>query len=483
MDKATKAWRDSAGRILCQEELCNQQCDSQCPVYLKVKGDEKILTKQYGRATFFYLQAVSIADDYTEAWEKLAACYEKIGKTTEAAFARNRTVGSPNDVYVQPDVKCVAVVKPAEEPKASEKCAVSDSSRRKHRGHNDLVNANMLLLSQDIESLYSGEKYSECINSCNRFDRMYGFIANSGMRARIDSIKKKCVDEVYASNEEERINKSRHRNMAIVAIITLLVIVSIIHFFQVYDPKKMVASGPASTLTPKPTVTATKPVATEVPQQSIWINGSKNKVQVGKTIKLEVSTAFPLRSSETVQWSSSDSAIARVYNTGMVQGIKPGTVTITAKLSDEIKATCQLAITPQAVKQENGFVIKPIGKSDAPVTIHAPEDGSCYVVFVPEIRKISDVWNGGKKFSLFINAGETTEVCVPVGKYEVSYATGEEWYGREYKFGDQTRYYKAEAEFEFYYKGDYVYGTVLTLYKVKDGNMETKEVDESEFPD
>ena len=483
MDKAKPVWRDQMGKIVCHEELCDQKCNAHCPVYLKIKGDEKVLTEQYGRAIFFYLQAISIADDYTEAWEKLSICYEKIGKTTEAAFAHNNAVGRPDNVPMQ--TGCVTVAKPEKvsDVKDREKCIAFNNLSQKNRDHNDLMKDNMLLLARDIDDLYHDEKYSECVNYCIRFDRMYGAMADSEIKARIDSIRRKCADEVSIYNEEMQIKKSRHRDMAIVMLITFLVVVTIVYFSRIGDSKKIAAVDPVATLTSNPTATVAKPVVTETPRQSIEIRGSKDRVTVGKTIMLEARVAVPLNNSETIQWSSSDSMIARVYNTGMVKGLKIGTVTITAALSDEIKATYQLTIVPKVVEQENGFVIKPIGEADAPVTIHAPKDGSCYVVFIPKVQKISEILDGMKKFSLYVKAGETVKVNVPIGTYEMYYAMGEEWYGREYKFGDGTGYYKADTQFKFYHEGDYVYGTEVTLYKVKNGNMATEEIEESEFPD
>lgn len=74
-------------------------------------------------------------------------------------------------------------------------------------------------------------------------------------------------------------------------------------------------------------------VVKEVPSvESISMNTPEMEIGVGKSQSLGV-TASPSKSdysSSKVSWSSSDSTIATVGNTGYVKGIKPGTVTITA---------------------------------------------------------------------------------------------------------------------------------------------------------
>lgn len=44
--------------------------------------------------------------------------------------------------------------------------------------------------------------------------------------------------------------------------------------------------------------------------------------------------------------------------------------------------------------------------------------------------------------SFFIRGGETLDVNLPIGSYVVKYAYGDTWYGRDYLFGEDTRYSK-----------------------------------------
>ena len=62
------------------------------------------------------------------------------------------------------------------------------------------------------------------------------------------------------------------------------------------------------------------------------------------------------------------------------------------------------------------------------------------------------------------------------------YCSGSDWYGTENKFGYNTSYCKADERFEFTSDNEYVYGHTVTLYPVSNGNLETKEIEESSLP-
>ena len=93
----------------------------------------------------------------------------------------------------------------------------------------------------------------------------------------------------------------------------------------------------------------------------------KNKPSAIETIKLDKTTAsveegrfFTLTSTITPEkplirnamWTSSDNTVATVSSTGVVRGIKPGKVTITAASPADgtIKAVCAVDVTASAYK-------------------------------------------------------------------------------------------------------------------------------------
>lgn len=79
--------------------------------------------------------------------------------------------------------------------------------------------------------------------------------------------------------------------------------------------------------------------------------------------------------------------------------------------------------------------------------------------------------------SFFIRGGETLDVNLPIGSYVVKYAYGDIWYGRDYLFGENTGYSKADEVLEFY-RGQ---GYVIELIQQLNGNLHTTAIDESQF--
>lgn len=92
------------------------------------------------------------------------------------------------------------------------------------------------------------------------------------------------------------------------------------------------------------------------------------------------------------------------------------------------------------------------------------------------------IGNSNDDMAFMVSPGRTVEVNVPLGKYEVYYASGSTWHGQYYKFGEDTRYYKCDEIFDFYQTDDYYQGWTITLYTVSNGNMDTDPINESAFP-
>jgi len=81
----------------------------------------------------------------------------------------------------------------------------------------------------------------------------------------------------------------------------------------------------------------------------------------------------------------------------------------------------------------------------------------------------------------FIRSGEVLSTDVPVGQYELRYASGETWYGEEYRFGPDTGYRKADAQLDFEQEGNKVTGYTIELIKQIAGNLKEIEIKPSEF--
>ena len=78
----------------------------------------------------------------------------------------------------------------------------------------------------------------------------------------------------------------------------------------------------------------------------------------------------------------------------------------------------------------------------APFEIKSKEGGGYFV-------KLADFKTNEDVLSVFVRGGQNIQIKVPLGKYIIKYASGDEWYGYDYLFGPSTTYSKANDPFEF----------------------------------
>lgn len=110
----------------------------------------------------------------------------------------------------------------------------------------------------------------------------------------------------------------------------------------------------------------------------------------------------------------------------------------------------------------------------APLQIRT-SSGANYLV------RLEDVSTGKDVMDVFVRGGTTVDVEVPLGTYQLKYASGQNWYGREHLFGPETAYNKADTPFRFYIEGQQISGYTVTLYRVSDGNLRTSKLPPSQF--
>lgn len=123
----------------------------------------------------------------------------------------------------------------------------------------------------------------------------------------------------------------------------------------------------------------------------------------------------------------------------------------------------------------NGTVRKFVpNDSIAPLEIRAAQ-GSNFLV------KLVDTGTGNPVLTVFVRSGSTIEAQIPLGVYEIRYASGDTWYGDEYLFGPDTTYSKANKDFTFVRKPGGVSGYTITLYKVANGNLRTASITPDAF--
>lgn len=84
--------------------------------------------------------------------------------------------------------------------------------------------------------------------------------------------------------------------------------------------------------------------------------------------------------------------------------------------------------------------------------------------------------------AFYVKAGNNVEIDVPIGVYQLYYATGDTFYGTKLLFGDDTACYSSDDLLEFYVSSQYYEGCSITLYAVYNGNFDTDGIDTDDFP-
>ena len=114
---------------------------------------------------------------------------------------------------------------------------------------------------------------------------------------------------------------------------------------------------------------------------------------------------------------------------------------------------------------------------------HKNTDPPLLIENVPEhtFMKLIRISDGAEAMSIFVRAGESVEVSVPVGNYKAKLASGQTWYGEVVWFGPSTKYAALEGTFEFNVEGNHLAGHRLTLTRVAQGNLREHSLSASDF--
>lgn len=95
--------------------------------------------------------------------------------------------------------------------------------------------------------------------------------------------------------------------------------------------------------------------------------------------------------------------------------------------------------------------------------------------------KLISLGSDEEVLSVFVRAGETVDVRVPLGSYRGKIASGETWYGDEIRFGPSTSYGEFGSLFEFRIEGDRLAGKEITLTRVENGNLSQSSISADQF--
>jgi hypothetical protein len=174
-------------------------------------------------------------------------------------------------------------------------------------------------------------------------------------------------------------------------------------------------------------------------------------------------------------------------------------ITLNERLSAQkwVEHSTPPAVTPPAVARAAAPVAPPKRVSKPPIPeqpLPANGDVKTYT-FAERIAPFEIKTDGGQHYlvklvnavtkapvlTVFVRGGQTVTIDVPLGTYEVRYTCGDSWYGYTYLFGDSGSYSKANETFAFTQTGNNVSGYTITLYPVEHGNLQTKDIEPTEF--
>jgi hypothetical protein len=129
-------------------------------------------------------------------------------------------------------------------------------------------------------------------------------------------------------------------------------------------------------------------------------------------------------------------------------------------------------LTPIAIA--TGIIFVQPATQTAPFDIRTPS-GSNYFV------KLWEPYSHRIVLTAYIEGGRTLSAEVPLGHFEMRYATGSHWYGASNLFGRETAYFKADKTFDFEIQGGEIRGYTVELIKQVGGNLRTRPISESDF--
>lgn len=153
----------------------------------------------------------------------------------------------------------------------------------------------------------------------------------------------------------------------------------------------------------------------------------------------------------------------------------------------------------QKARPANGYIFESLDLDGfAPLTIETTGTGDYYFILDPITLTVPEHSSDDfmdqyealqyahtqtdSYIKFYVHAGQTFDIDVPLGEYEIYYAVGEYWYGEKYLFGYDTSYYKLDETFIFSEDEDGYSGWTIGLEAVRNGNLDSIYLDPSDFP-
>lgn len=150
----------------------------------------------------------------------------------------------------------------------------------------------------------------------------------------------------------------------------------------------------------------------KVTPESIELNKNVLYVQVGKTFQLEA-TVSPSEATQKVVWSSSNSNVASVDDSGLVSGKTDGEAIVTAKSAEyPLTASCAVSsIGVASISLDRDSVELAIGNTHQLVATVLPEEAAQDVIWSSSDESIATVGENGLVTAVSIGDAVITAAC------------------------------------------------------------------------
>ena len=138
--------------------------------------------------------------------------------------------------------------------------------------------------------------------------------------------------------------------------------------------------------------------------RKIILNSETNRIDVGSLIQIEATIEPENATNRELIWYSSDSKIATVDSKGVVKGIAPGTITITAMTKDgRVKAT--KVITVNEIITPTPSLVESISFPNKNISIKKGDSQGLVVKIIPaELSQINLIWKSSNPNIVRVNS-------------------------------------------------------------------------------
>ncbi len=141
-----------------------------------------------------------------------------------------------------------------------------------------------------------------------------------------------------------------------------------------------------------------------------------------------------------------------------------------------IESYVELLINNQSAPLPSTGVLKreSLYSNVAPLSI-LTQSGSNYYI------KVLDWVSKTQVLSAFIRGGEPFETTLPLGSYEIKYASGNSWFGEALDCGERASYFRCNDKFDFVSTPTGYTGYTVKLILQQNGNLKTDKVAADDF--